>query len=163
MAEFKKLSEVEQIETASDNATVLIEEGGDIKRVPKSAVGGAGVGGYIVTITEDNIIDVNLSDPPLVWCSVNYDELYDILMAGGSAWLDISLLTTNQNAAPSAAVTDSMPTPTNFAGHKVTIQEWLITDVGLMVFVHTNLMGSAINVFFPNGSHNLEPNNNNPV
>jgi hypothetical protein len=43
MAEFKKLSEVEQIETASDNATVLIEEGGEIKRVPKKEVGGAGI------------------------------------------------------------------------------------------------------------------------
>ena len=30
MAEFKKLSEVEQIETASDNATVLVEENGEI-------------------------------------------------------------------------------------------------------------------------------------
>jgi hypothetical protein len=42
MAEFKKLSEVEQIESASDNATVLIEEGGEIKRVPKKEVGGGG-------------------------------------------------------------------------------------------------------------------------
>lgn len=41
MAEFKKLSEVEQIETVSDNATVLVEDGGEIKRVPKSEVGGA--------------------------------------------------------------------------------------------------------------------------
>lgn len=37
--EFKKLSEVEQIESASDNATVLIEEDGDIKRVAKGEVG----------------------------------------------------------------------------------------------------------------------------
>lgn len=159
MAEFKKLSEVEQIETASDNATVLIEEGGDIKRVPKSAVGGSGVGGYVVTIAEDNIIDANFSNNPQVWCSVNYDELYDILMAGGFAWLDISLLTVNQNSAPSAVASDSMSTPTNLAGHKAAIQEWLITDVGLMVFVYINLMGSAMSVFFPNGSHNLEPNN----
>ena len=42
MAEFKKLSEVDVLDTASDNATVLIEEGGDIKRVPKKEVGGAG-------------------------------------------------------------------------------------------------------------------------
>ena len=41
MAEFKKLSEVELIEEVSDGATVLVEDGGEIKRVPKSAVGGA--------------------------------------------------------------------------------------------------------------------------
>lgn len=48
MAEFKKLSEVEQIETASDNATVLVEEGGEIKRVPKKEVGGAGIAMAII-------------------------------------------------------------------------------------------------------------------
>ena len=37
--EFTKLSEVEQVEAVSDDATVLIEEDGDIKRVAKSEVG----------------------------------------------------------------------------------------------------------------------------
>lgn len=39
MAEFKKLSDVEIIETPIDTANVLIEEGGVIKKAPKSAVG----------------------------------------------------------------------------------------------------------------------------
>lgn len=38
--EFKKLSEVEAIETLSETSNVLIEDGGSIKRVPSSAVGG---------------------------------------------------------------------------------------------------------------------------
>lgn len=40
MAEFKKLSAVDVVETASDTAKVLIEEDGVIKRVAKSEVGG---------------------------------------------------------------------------------------------------------------------------
>jgi hypothetical protein len=55
MAEFKKLSEVEQIESVSDNATVLVEEDGEIKRVPKKEVGGAG--GYVIKLSESYIDD----------------------------------------------------------------------------------------------------------
>lgn len=40
MAEFKKLSAVEAVDTVSDIASVLIEEDGVIKRAPKSEVGG---------------------------------------------------------------------------------------------------------------------------
>ena len=37
--EFKKLADIEAVETATDAANVLIEESGEIKRVPKSDVG----------------------------------------------------------------------------------------------------------------------------
>lgn len=40
--EFKKLSEVAALEEAAETAHVLIEENGEIYRVPKTAVGGAG-------------------------------------------------------------------------------------------------------------------------
>ena len=40
MAEFRKLSEVEKVESVKDSATVLIEENGVIKRAPKDEVGG---------------------------------------------------------------------------------------------------------------------------
>lgn len=40
--EFKKLAGVDIVETATDAANVLIEEGGTIKRVPKTEVGGSG-------------------------------------------------------------------------------------------------------------------------
>lgn len=40
--EFKKLAGVDTVETATDAANVLIEEGGTIKRVPKTEVGGSG-------------------------------------------------------------------------------------------------------------------------
>ena len=40
MAEFIKLSDVETVETVSDNANVLIEENGAIKKVSKDEIGG---------------------------------------------------------------------------------------------------------------------------
>ena len=41
--EFKKLNDVEIVETPIDTANVLIEEDGVIKKAPKSAVGGGGI------------------------------------------------------------------------------------------------------------------------
>lgn len=40
--EFKRLSDVDIVETPSETANVLIEEDGVIKKAPKTAVGGAG-------------------------------------------------------------------------------------------------------------------------
>lgn len=45
--EFTKLSEVPVVETVDDTANVLVENGGEIQRVPKSQVGGASTGGYV--------------------------------------------------------------------------------------------------------------------
>lgn len=78
MAEFKKLSEVEQIETASDNATVLIEEDGDIKRVPKKEVGGAGSGSVIFYVEfAATPMDANPSSVEYK-CNKTYAELMEI-------------------------------------------------------------------------------------
>lgn len=40
--EFTKLADVEVVETANDTDKVLIEQNGEIKRVPKTEVGGSG-------------------------------------------------------------------------------------------------------------------------
>jgi hypothetical protein len=50
MAEFKKLSDVEVIAEPTESANVLIEENGVIKKAPKTAVGGAGGGAYIICL-----------------------------------------------------------------------------------------------------------------
>lgn len=52
--EFKKLSEVTTLEEASETAHVLIEENGEIYRVPKTAVGGGNVGGIKTAIIRDS-------------------------------------------------------------------------------------------------------------
>lgn len=154
MAEFKKLSEVEQIETASDNATVLIEEGGDIKRVPKSAVGGAG--GYVFQLKRaywDN-------DAGLYHCDDNYDELYDVLTAGGSVWIDYTDADeAGGGAAPSVyASRTTVWDATNYGAAQSLVTIWNITDVGLAILDIWGMMrGYEFTVYFPNGSHNLEP------
>ena len=155
MAEFKKLSEVERIETVSDNATVLVEEDGEIKRVPKKEVGGAG--GYVIRLGQDSVF----AEGQYVYaCLDNYDELYDILVAGGTVWIDYT--DAPQYAAPSS-VTDGfavIPFATNKgpASHMAGI--WFLTDIGLVVcdvFHYAMSQGETGYIVFPNGSHNLDP------
>ena len=51
--EFKKLAEVESLSEVPENATVLVETGGAVKRAPSGGLGGGGSAGY------DMIIEVN--------------------------------------------------------------------------------------------------------
>lgn len=53
---FKKLSEVTVVEGISDSAHVLVEDGGEVKRVAKDVVGGSlpeGIGGIPIYTEED--------------------------------------------------------------------------------------------------------------
>lgn len=53
--EFKKLSEVDVLEEVTETSYVLVEENGEIYRVPKTAVGGAGgAQGMVVELTAIN-------------------------------------------------------------------------------------------------------------
>lgn len=57
MAEFKKLSDVETVETVSDNANVLIEENGEIKKIPAGEISkddNKGGGMYVVNAYKDS-------------------------------------------------------------------------------------------------------------
>ena len=89
MAEFKKLSEVEQIETASDNATVLVEEGGEIKRVPKKEVGGAGIAmaiikdsGYDNTLAGLQTMDSDAPAYTYECIKMTFEEAYQTMTGG---------------------------------------------------------------------------------
>lgn len=152
MAEFKKLSEVEQLETASDNATVLVEEGGDIKRVPKKEVGGAG--GYVIKLANSY-----LDDNDMYCFDESYDELYDVLMAGGSVWVDYT--DAPQGAAPTSTLATSASgfyAATNRGAPLIPVVMCLLTDVGLGLMDFFAMMnGPEPNIYYPNGSHNLEP------
>ena len=55
--EFKKLNDVEIVETPMDTANVLIEEDGVIKRAPKSAVGGGGNVQSDIALAKNIILD----------------------------------------------------------------------------------------------------------
>lgn len=150
MAEFQKLSEVEKLETASDNASVLVEEGGEIKRVPKKEVGGAG--GYVATLTIND-----LENPPVRWdgqfvLSENYDELYEVLCAGGSAWIDCTVLM--QSVPGPSDANNEYVHPTNYDKMHTAIISWYISDIGLIAYCFE---GGPVEFLFPNGSHNLPP------
>lgn len=140
--EYKRLSEVD-MGTADDSTNVLAEVGGEIKRVPKSEVGGAG--GYVMTLTADNF------DSSTKVCTENYDEMYDVLMAGGSVWLTVGSLSELAAVSPLANESPSAPTPTVYGPDVYACFGWYITDVGLCI----NLYDGKI--LFTNGSHNLEP------
>lgn len=91
MINFKKLSEVEQVESASNNATVLIEEDGKIKRVPKKEVGGAGIPTAIIKSSDydDAVAWVSgqstpspraMPNPVTFECiNMTFEEAYEIL------------------------------------------------------------------------------------
>ena len=51
--EFTRLADVEVVETATDIDKVLIEQNGEIKRVPKTEVGGAGGNMIVADLTMD--------------------------------------------------------------------------------------------------------------
>ena len=51
--EFTRLADVAVVETANDTDKVLIEQNGEIKRMPKTEVGGSGIGNILAITTED--------------------------------------------------------------------------------------------------------------
>ena len=57
--EFKKISEVDILETVSDEAHVLVEEAGAIKRVSKTEVGGNGKADLVIKLNAP----INLNNP----------------------------------------------------------------------------------------------------
>lgn len=161
MAEFKRLSEVELTENISDTSTILIEENGDIKRAPKSKVGG-GAEGLIVAVT-DEYLDVFFNEYMFI-ISENYDNIYDTLCKGGQVWIDVSILNEN-SATPSVLLSsgsgsgggsgsDINTHPSVYGGMVCAVLNWALTDIGLMCEVM--LSGEACGVLFPNGSHNIE-------
>lgn len=72
--EFKRLAEVTAAEEAGDAANVLIEEGGEIKRVPKTAVGGASAGPVFTQVAASTYAAA--AEPTYVYdCSMTFEEI----------------------------------------------------------------------------------------
>lgn len=88
--EFRRLSEVEQLTEVPENATVLAEVNGTIKRIPGEGLGGAA--GIPTAIIKDNYYDMAVSgvstmvssDPEQVYECVNmtFEEAWAILESG---------------------------------------------------------------------------------
>lgn len=90
--EFKKLSEVTTLEEAAETAHVLIEENGEIYRVPKTAVGGGNVGGIKTAIIRDSkylntiagLSTMMIQTPPSTYECINmtFEEAYETMAKG---------------------------------------------------------------------------------
>lgn len=89
--EFTKLSEVEQVETVSDNASVLVEEDGEIKRMPSNLLGGS---------QACEIINLTVTYPedasPIYTVDKDYSEILAAVESGKSVYInyyDMNILT----------------------------------------------------------------------
>lgn len=88
--DFVKLSEVAVREEVSENATVLVEENGEIYRAPKTQVGGAG--GVKTAIVRDSyylnrineVMSPKVSGPLLTYECINmtFEEAYETMKNG---------------------------------------------------------------------------------
>lgn len=83
--EFTSLGSVGVVEEVSETATVLIEEGGAIKRAPKSQVGG-GSSNWDAEIEVDRINYVN------TLISGNYNDIYNKIMNGEAPNIKIKVI-----------------------------------------------------------------------
>lgn len=100
--EFKKLSEVTTLEEAAETAHVLIEENGEIYRVPKTAVGGGNVGGIKTAIIRDSrylnaiaeLSTMASAAPAVTYECINmtFEEAYET-MANGEPLNVVGMLT----------------------------------------------------------------------
>lgn len=78
--EFKRLSDVEVVVEPTESANVLIEENGVIKKAPKTAVGGANNGGFIVIdmpVTAPAEVDAGDLIPNMT-CNKTFDEVVEM-------------------------------------------------------------------------------------
>ena len=87
--DFVKLSEVAVKEEVSDNATVLVEENGEIYRAPKTSVGGGAGGIKTAIIRQAHYLDViagvmpgKTVDPDYECINMTFEEAYNVLSKG---------------------------------------------------------------------------------
>ena len=92
--EFTRLADVEVVETATDVDKVLIEQNGEIKRVPKTEVGGSGGGGN--TLVLNMTADMSTGEFTLVSSNMTLDEALTAInnneLTGGICMLDMGVM-----------------------------------------------------------------------
>lgn len=140
--EFTPMSEVEVSAEPADTSHVFIEEGGVVKRAPIDAVGGSK--GMVVELTADN---TTKSDDVLLTCSMNYDTIYETIVAGGTVvfTFDAKLIFDQVDLNMVASVVSSFLDSNGLLG----------LGAGF-VATFMPIEGGQIFVFFPNGSYHGE-------
>lgn len=83
-------------------------------------------------------------------------------MAGGSVWVDYTNAP-EQSVQPMSTFASndyhSLDYATNFGAFHVPVAAWALTDMGLYLgdFATAMRNGASPNIHYPNGSHNLPP------
>lgn len=87
--EFKRLADVEQLDSVPDGANALVEINGNVKRVPGSGLGGGGIKTAVIKSSDyDNTLaglQAAAAPPPVVtYTCVNmtFEEAYQTMAAG---------------------------------------------------------------------------------
>jgi len=101
--DFQRLSEVTRIEEVTENASVLVEENGEIYRVPKTAVGGDGLiktaiirdSGYLNAIAGLQTMDTAAPEYTYECLNMTFEEAYEI-MANGEPLSVFGMLTNSE-------------------------------------------------------------------
>lgn len=103
MATFQKLTDVAVAEVVSEQANVFIEDGGELKRVAKSQVGGAGSLAdlkdvvyfhFSMVAPEEGSVESTDSDGNVFKCNKTFNEILDLIlthelkMVTGVVWQD---------------------------------------------------------------------------
>lgn len=144
MAEFKKISDVDVINTLTENDNVLIVgDDGALKQTSSDNMGGRGLIVKPVICDEGNDGDLVAEN--------NYDEIYDALVKGRIVYFDLAEVYVNQGGSGRWVNCSfgSYPSISNEGNAAELVVQWSITDQGLVVSLYD------FRILFPNGSHNL--------
>lgn len=141
MAEFKKIADVDVINTLNDDDNVVvIGSDGALKQTSSKNIKGSA---SIILRPQNFYYN---EDEDCLCVEDNYDELYDALMSGVCVWIDstehYATMGWGDVYNPSSIITNS-GTSYNF------VSCWTITDIGLVLETWN------YKLVFPNGSHNL--------
>ena len=104
--DFVKLSEVTMLEEVTDNASVLVEQNGEIYRAPKTQVGGAGSvktaiirdSGYLNAIAGLSTMATAAPEYTYECINMTFEEAYETMLNGEP--LDVFGMITSQNHIP---------------------------------------------------------------
>lgn len=133
--------------TEAKEVDVLCVDNGELKRKAGANLGGGG--GYVIHVPadatpdfetpgDDGSLNVNIS-------SVSYDEFIDVLLAGGSLWLDFTALFVALGMDGGAFYGTTM-TWTYVPGVGIVVR------VAISAPVDSSMQSTSFNVFFTNGT-----------
>lgn len=142
--EFKNMATVDVVETVADNATVLIEEGGVIKRAPKSEVGGdGGEADLVLTVNNIDLATLEITADNLVITSGSVEDVWNAIKSGNKQPI-VKLIITGSTEDGYMALSNEYITIPTVYGEMLWIHYMAINAIGALkkCFLNLNVDGS---------------------